>query len=51
MNWDDLTPEQKAEVFDRQHEYSADCAERKRENGEYPYDLDHLTGRPAGDGT
>lgn len=39
-DWENKTPEEKADSFDRQYADSAARAEEKRENGEYPYDLD-----------
>jgi hypothetical protein len=38
--WADLTPEEKAEEFDRQWSAHYARAEEKRQRGEYPYDCE-----------
>lgn len=38
--WEDLSPQEKADMFDQQDNMSSASAERKRESREYPYDLE-----------
>lgn len=40
MGWRDRTPKEKGDSFDAQHAHSSASANRKREAGEYPYDLE-----------
>jgi len=44
-DWENQSAQQKAEEFDKQFDESVARANEKRENNDYPYDLDGIVGQ------